>query len=130
MEKEPEKTSNDAVEPKQPTNESSEEQTVPQKEKEEAAVYLRAMPLKDLSDVEKIESEVRKGNIIILKITPLANKNLPDVSQAVDELYSFTKEIGGDIARLGEERIVLCPQEIRIWREKAPAQNQAVPTAA
>jgi uncharacterized protein len=93
-------------------------------------IYLKAMPLRDLADLEKIKDEVRGGNILILKITSLANKNILDVSQAVNDLYSFAEEIGGDIARLGEERIVVCPPKIRIWREKAPVKNEPLPTAA
>ncbi len=92
--------------------------------------YLRAMPLRDLSDLDNVKTEVKNGNIIILKITPLANKSIQDVSKAVNELYAFTESIGGDIARLGEERIVICPPKIRIWRENSPAQNEPLPTAA
>jgi hypothetical protein len=92
--------------------------------------YLKAMPLRDLSDIEGIKTEVKNGNILILRITPLANKSVEDVKNAVNELFAFTEEIGGDIARLGEERIVICPKEIRIWREKTPAQNEPLPTAA
>jgi len=88
------------------------------------------MPLRELADLENVKTEVTNGNIIILKITPLANKSIQDVSRAVNELYEFTEFIGGDIARLGEERIVICPPRIRIWREKTPAQNEPLPTAA
>jgi uncharacterized protein len=96
----------------------------------EVKSYLKAMPLRDLSDLDLIKAEVIDGNILIIKITPLANKSMLDVSQAVNELYSFAEEIGGDIARLGEERIVICPPRIRIWREKTPVKNEPVPTAA
>ena len=105
-------------------------QPTPEPEEQATKTYLKAMPLRDLADLEKIKEDVRNGNILILKITALANKNIVDVSQAVNELYSFTEEIGGDIARLGEERIVICPPKIRIWREKAPAKNEPLPTAA
>ena len=96
----------------------------------EEKIYLRAMPLRDISDLQNIKDEVSKGNILILRITPLANKSVEDVKSAVNELFVFTESIGGDIARLGEERIVICPQKIRIWREKAPIQNEPLPTAA
>lgn len=99
-------------------------------ENKEEKVYLRAMPLRDMSDLENIKTEVTNGNILILRITPLANKSVEDVKTAVNELYAFTESIGGDIARLGEERIVICPQKIRIWREKTPIQNESLPTAA
>ncbi len=94
--------------------------------------YLKAMPLRDLSDVEKVKAEVRNGNIIILRVTPLAGKSIEDVKSAVNELYEFTEATGGDIARLGEERVVVCPKNIRIWREKTPApvSNEPLPTAA
>jgi hypothetical protein len=92
--------------------------------------YLKAMPLKDVSDVENVKNEVKNGNIIILRVTPLANKSVDDVKTAVNELYQFAESIGGDIARLGEERVVICPKNIRIWREKTPASNEPLPTAA
>lgn len=83
-------------------------------------VYLRAMPLRSLSDLESIKDEVKKGNILILRITPLASKNIEEVKQAVNDLYEFTESRKGDIARLGEERIVICPEKIKIWRDKTP----------
>jgi SepF-like predicted cell division protein (DUF552 family) len=91
--------------------------------------YLKAMPLRDLSDVEAIKTEVKNGNILILRITPLAGKNIEDVKQAVNELSEFAESINGDIARLGEERIVICPQNIRIWRETGQV-SKPLPTAA
>ena len=93
-------------------------------------IYLKAMPLREISDLEAIRNEVRNGNILILRITPLASKSIEDVKQAVGELYDFAEAIGGDIARLGEERVVICPPKVRIWREKAPVQNEPLPTAA
>ena len=92
--------------------------------------YLKAMPLRDLSDLETIKKEVSNGNILILRITPLASKNIEDVKRAVNELYEFAESISGDIARLGEERVVICPQNIRIWREKKRVSNKPLPTAA
>ncbi|MGA3112193.1 MAG: cell division protein SepF [Candidatus Bathyarchaeia archaeon] len=92
--------------------------------------YLKAMPLKAVSDVENVENEVRNGNIIILRVTPLASKSIDDVKNAVNELTQFAESIGGDIARLGEERVVICPKNIRIWRERTPAQGDAIRTAA
>jgi len=92
--------------------------------------YLKAMPLRDLSDLEAIKNEVKSGNILILRITPLASKSIEDVKRAVNELYEFAESIGGDIARLGEERVVICPQNIRIWREKTPVSNEPLPTVA
>jgi uncharacterized protein len=118
----PQPSYSERIDPKEAENVEKQEQA--------AKTYLKAMPLRDLADLENIKSEVRSGNILILKITPLANKSIQDVSKAVDELYQFTESIGGDIARLGEERIVICPPKIKIWREKSPLPNGQLPTAA
>jgi SepF-like predicted cell division protein (DUF552 family) len=84
----------------------------------ECKTYLKAIPLRDLSDIEDIKLEVQNGNILILRITPLASKSVESVKSAVNELYAFAESIGGDIARLGEERVVICPKNIKVWREK------------
>jgi len=92
--------------------------------------YLKAMPLRDLSELDAVKSEIKSGNIMILRITPLASKSIDDVKRAVNELCEFVESIGGDIARLGEERVVICPSSVRIWREKIPISNEPIPTAA
>lgn len=92
--------------------------------------YLKAMPLNDLSELDTIKSEVESGNIMILRITPLAKKSIDDIKNAVNELCEFVEAIGGDIARLGEERVVICPPNVQIWREKNPLKKGPIPTAA
>jgi SepF-like predicted cell division protein (DUF552 family) len=117
---------------RKPKKEEGEKKAVaPSKDKEVLEkTYLKAMPLRDLSDLEEIKKEVKNGNVLILRITPLASKNIEDVKRAVNELYEFAESISGDIARLGEERVVICPQNIRIWREKRQVSNKPLPTAA
>ncbi|MCS7125008.1 MAG: cell division protein SepF [Candidatus Bathyarchaeota archaeon] len=92
--------------------------------------FLKAMPLRDLADLDAVKNEVRSGNILILRITPLANKSIEDVKRAVNELCEFVESVGGDIARLGEERVVVCPPNVKIWREKPQVASEPIPTAA
>jgi SepF-like predicted cell division protein (DUF552 family) len=118
-----------------PPAEQKHEPTQPPVEQKPEALsktYLKAMPLRELSDIENIKTEVKSGNIIILRVTPLASKSIEDVKTAVNDLYEFADSIGGDIARLGEERVVICPKTIRIWREKSPApvSSSPLPTSA
>ncbi len=81
--------------------------------------YLKALPLRSIEDIDLIKQEVKSGNILIVKVSPLAKKSIDDVKRAVTELCEFTELVGGDIARLGEERVVITPSNIKIWREKA-----------
>ncbi|MDR2203878.1 MAG: cell division protein SepF [Nitrososphaerota archaeon] len=102
--------------------------TLPQTTNTACKTYLKAIPLRNLSDIDDVKNEIQNGNIIILRITPLASKSIDAVKNAVNDLYVFAESIGGDIARLGEERVVICPKNIKIWREKTPAKNETLPT--
>jgi SepF-like predicted cell division protein (DUF552 family) len=94
------------------------EETVMAMPKATGKIYLKALSLHSIDDLEKIKNEVKSGNILIIKVEPLAEKSIEDVKRAVGELSEFAESIGGDIARLGEERIVLTPPSIQIWKEK------------
>ena len=95
---------------------------------DKAPVFLRAMGLHKLSEVEKIKREVQSGKILIIKITPLASKSIEDVKIAVNQLCNFVESIKGDIARLGEERIVVCPTNVRVWRQKNQLSKDPIST--
>ena len=63
-------------------------------QKQEAAeplskTYLKAMPLKELSDLENIKKEVKNGNIIIFRVTPLATKSIEDVKTLLINFMSL-----------------------------------------
>jgi uncharacterized protein len=95
-------------------------------------VYVKALPLQELDDVEAIKEETKLGNVLIIRITPLARKSVDETKLAITELTDYVKSIGGDIARLGEERIVIAPPGVRIWRrEVAPSEApiEAAPMA-
>lgn len=79
-------------------------------------ILLKALQLKSLDDIPKIQEDVAHRVIVILRVTPLAQKNIEELKGAVEQLYEFSTSIGGDMARLGEERIVITPPGVRIWR--------------
>lgn len=84
----------------------------------ERPTYVRALPLRDLVDIDRIKAEIEKGNVLIVKITPIAKRSIDETKSAINLLVDFVKGVGGDIARLGEERIVITPPSIKIWREE------------
>jgi hypothetical protein len=79
-------------------------------------VYLKALTLRDISDITAIKEDIKKQMILILRVTPLAQKDVEDLRKVVEDLYSYAQSVGGDIARLGEERIVITPPGVKIWR--------------
>ena len=78
--------------------------------------YVKAIPLKAYEDVDIKKSEVRAGNIVITNVSPLAKHSIEDVKRAINELNEYANLISGDIARLGEERVILTPKAVKIWR--------------
>ena len=83
---------------------------------QERGMLLKALQLRSAEDLQGIQEDVAKKTIVILRVTPLAQKSVEDLKAVVEQLYTFATSIGGDIARLGEERIVITPPGVRIWR--------------
>lgn len=83
---------------------------------QKAPTYLKAITLRDVSDVHAIKEDIKKSMILVLRVTPLAQKNVDELRKAVEEIYSIAKNADADIARLGEERIIVTPTGVKIWR--------------
>ena len=98
--------------------ESSREDPIKKEDEENNQIYVKALKLRSLEDLDRIKAELKSGNILIVRFTPLAEKSVEDIKVAINELQDFVIGIKGDIARLGEDRIVVTPEQIKIWREK------------
>ena len=85
-------------------------------QKQENPTYLKAITIRDASDVHSIKEDIKKGMILILRVTPLAQKDVEQLRKVVEDLYAIAKTAGADIARLGEERIIVAPSSIKIWK--------------
>jgi len=69
-----------------------------------------------MSDIPSIKDDAKKRMILILRVTPLAQKDVVELRKAIEDLYKYVQSVGGDIARLGEERVVITPPSVKIWR--------------
>ncbi len=83
---------------------------------QKSPTYLKAITLRDYNDVHSVKDDIKKGMILVLRVTPLAQKNVDELRKAVEEIYSIAKNADADIARLGEERIIVTPAGVKIWR--------------
>ncbi len=91
---------------------------------ESPAILLKAFPLKSPQEVQQIKEDVKNRTIVILKITPLARSSIDELKNTIEQLTDFTLSFGGDIARLGEERIVITPPGVKIWRGERSQEAQ------
>ena len=83
---------------------------------QKAPTYLKAITLRDSSDIHSIKEDIKKNMILVLRVTPLAQKNVDELRKMVEEIYSIAKTHDADIARLGEERIIVTPPGVKIWK--------------
>jgi hypothetical protein len=120
-ETEAEQTQENQPQPQQP--ETSETQPAPATPvEEEKTTYLKAMPLRDLADLEKVKSDVPKRKQHHSQNHALSNKNHRSFSTP-ERTARFCGIHNGDSARLGEERIVFVPPKLESGENK-PAQNE------
>ncbi len=85
-------------------------------QEQQTNTYLKAITIRDSSDLHSIKEDIKKNMILILRVTPLAQKDVEQLRKVVEELYSIAKNSGADIARLGEERIIVAPAHVKIWK--------------
>lgn len=85
-------------------------------QKQENPTYLKAITIRDSSDIHSIKDDMKKNMILILRVTPLAQKDVEQLRKLVEELYSLAKSHDADVARLGEERIIVTPPGVKIWK--------------
>jgi len=85
-------------------------------QKQESPTYLKAITIRDSSDIHTITEDIKKGMVLILRVTPLAQKDVKKLRKMVEELYVIARDSNADIARLGEERIIVTPTNVKIWK--------------
>ena len=85
-------------------------------QKQESPTYIKAITIRDSSDIHTITEDIKKGMVLILRVTPLAQKDVKKLRKMVEELYVIARDSNSDIARLGEERIIVTPPNVKIWK--------------
>ena len=85
-------------------------------QKQETPTYLKAITIRDSSDIHTINEDIKKGMVLILRVTPLAQKDVKKLRKLVEELYVIARDSNADIERLGEERIIVTPPNVKIWK--------------
>ena len=85
-------------------------------QKQESPTYIKAITIRDSSDIHTMTEDIKKGMVLILRVTPLAQKDVKKLRKMVEELYVIARDSNADIARLGEERIIVTPPNVKIWK--------------
>ncbi len=95
--------------------------------KADAAHVLRVLNLNDFADVEGILDQLRdRNNVVILKVKPSLVAEKMELKRALKRIQRTCSAIGGDIAGIKDDIIVITPQSIKIHRGGAEPIRSAV----
>ncbi len=83
--------------------------------------YIKTSELTGLYDVLELKKEIYAGNILILDIS-LARQDRVLVEKVIKDLKLAASDVGGDIAGIGDDQIIIAPEGIRIERKKLGGQ--------
>jgi SepF-like predicted cell division protein (DUF552 family) len=86
--------------------------------KENQEVSVRIETLNSFSDTDRIQSLVRDGNVVLLRIRQLRANNIGELKKAVDKLRKTCTAMNGDIVGVDEDFLIITPQFARIYRGK------------
>lgn len=84
---------------------------------EPADMYIKPVSLVSEDDVQAIEEELAKKNIILLDIAEL-NKRPTTRGNVVAELKRYVEKVNGDIGQIDATRLLLTPSKIKIIKRK------------
>jgi SepF-like predicted cell division protein (DUF552 family) len=80
-------------------------------------MYVKTAELTGLYDVPDLKKEIYAGNILILDIS-LAKQDKVLVEKAIKDLKMAAFDVGGDIAGISDDLVIIAPVGIKIERKK------------
>ncbi len=91
------------------------------KEASEGKSFVRVVNLNDYSDVEVVLEYLRdRRNLIVLKVKPRLVQEKMELKRALKRIQRTAAAIGGDIAGIKEDVILITPPDVEIWRGEHP----------
>ncbi len=86
-------------------------------EEGEAEMYVKVAELQKYEDAKDFIEHIYNRNILILDLEPLSYDDM-ELERTTNELKRVVRDIGGDIAGLGRNLIIVTPEKIKIDRRK------------
>jgi SepF-like predicted cell division protein (DUF552 family) len=84
---------------------------------ESDVIYIKSVDLESLSNIQQVSGELERGNIVIAYIGRMQYGQNRELRRVVDQLRGVCRTIGGDIAQLGQDYIVVTPPFVKIYKK-------------
>ena len=90
----------------------------------EPKVSIKTYQLTCFDDTKRIVSELREGRtIMLIDVSPIKEKDVIDLKRSVNKLKTASAEMGGEIAGLGGDWLLIAPAFAEIWKQKPVPVN-------
>ena len=86
---------------------------------EPADMYVKPVTAVSESDIEPLQDEISKRNIILLDVSEL-NKRPTTRNVILTKLKAYVDKVNGDIAQIDENRVLITPAKVKIIKRKRP----------
>jgi len=86
--------------------------------KMEGKVIIKMEKILEYRDAERIQKEVREGNIVIADTEQLKNKDIGELKRAIERIRKTVVAIEGDIVMGPRSILVVCPNYAAVARVK------------
>lgn len=84
---------------------------------EDIKMYIKTAEVTGLYDVPELKKEIYAGNTLILDIS-VAKQDKGLLEKVVKDLKRVAFDVGGDIAGIGSDQVIIAPAGIKIERKK------------
>ena len=84
---------------------------------EDIKMYIKTAEVTGLYDVPELKKEIYAGNILILDIS-VAKQDKGLLEKVIKDLKMAAFDVGGDIAGIGSDQVIVAPAGIKIERKK------------
>ncbi|MEF8880056.1 MAG: cell division protein SepF [Candidatus Thermoplasmatota archaeon] len=86
-------------------------------QKEAANMYVRVGEIQRYEDLKDFTDYVYGGNVLLLDFTPIADEEVI-LKRITNELKELAEEVNGDIAGIGNNMMIIAPEDVKVDRRK------------
>ena len=87
-----------------------------EEESSDKKLMIKVEKLTSYSDADRIQENVRNGNILLVKIRDLKQADIGELKRTVAKIRKTCLAVDGDIAGIGEDWLLVTPQTAKIHR--------------
>ncbi len=84
--------------------------------KEHTSYSVIVDTLRSFDEIEKVQSALREGKVVFLRIKEMRDADINELKRSVDRLKKTCNAMGGDIAGVDEDVLIITPNYAKVFR--------------